>query len=413
MTKTVEPAAEARPVRRWKLWLLAVALVVVGGGGGFVALRLATPMPAPRIVQAVPQMYVIPGTPPVLPWPGAGQAVLQVEGLGALGSSGGTKPVPIASVTKVMTAYLVLKDHPLRTNEDGPKLTVSADEAAAYPDQLAKGMSLVQVNAGEMLTERQALTALLLPSANNMAYILARWDAGDQATFVAKMNQTAKQLRMDHTHYTDPSGFLDSTVSTAADQVALARAAMALPALAQIVAMPQATVPVAGLVKNVNTLLGQDGIVGVKTGNTDQAGGCLVFAADTVVDGHRLRVYGAVLGSGPQLDDAFAASSRLLQVGLGVLKQYRAVRAGQLVATVQGPLGSSTTLVAAKDLDVIGWPGLSYRLDTKATVPDRIAAAVGVGKLRLTTSDTAVTTDVQTTGALIPPTWWQRMTRRG
>jgi hypothetical protein len=118
---------------------------------------------------------------------------------------------------------------------------------------------MVEVVAGEVLTERQALQALLLPSANNIAYILARWDAGGRAAFVARMNQAAAQLGMAQTRYTDPSGLDPTTVSTAADQVTLARAAMEVPALAQIVAMPQAMLPVVGLVKNVNALLGQDG----------------------------------------------------------------------------------------------------------------------------------------------------------
>jgi D-alanyl-D-alanine carboxypeptidase (penicillin-binding protein 5/6) len=413
LTKTnMEPAAGSRPARRRRLWLYVAVLVPVLAAAGLAAVRLVGPMPAPQVIQAVPETYVIPGTPPVLPWPKDGQAVLEVEGLGGLGSSGGSKPVPIASVTKVMTAYLVLRDHPMRPDENGPTLTVSADEAAAYPDELAAGQSLVQVAAGEVLTERQALQALLLPSANNMAYILARWDAGGRAAFVAKMNQAADGLGMKHTRYTDPSGLDPTTVSTAADQVTLARAAMGVPALAQIVAMPQATVPVAGVIRNVNTLLGQDGIVGVKTGSTDAAGGCLVFAADIGVEGHPLKVIGAVLGPGPEVEDAFTATRRLVQMGTGVLHLYRAVQAGQLVATVRGPLGQSTTLVASDDLDVLGWPGLSYRLDTNATVPDRIAAAVGVGKLRLTAANTAVSTDVQTTGALIPPHWWERMIRR-
>jgi D-alanyl-D-alanine carboxypeptidase (penicillin-binding protein 5/6) len=231
------------------------------------------------------------------------------------------------------------------------------------------------------------------------------------------MNQAATRLGMAHTHYTDPSGLDASTVSTAADQVALARAALKVPALAQIVALPQATLPVVGLVKNVNTMLGQDGIVGVKTGSTDQAGGCLVFAANLNVAGHALKLVGAVLGPGPAMADAFAASRGLIEAGTGLLHPYRVVRAGQPVAKVLGPLGRTTTLTAGADLDVLGWPGLRYRIDTMATVPERIAAAAGVGTLRLTTSDevagaaadTAATTVVQTTGALVPPNWWQRI----
>jgi serine-type D-Ala-D-Ala carboxypeptidase (penicillin-binding protein 5/6) len=414
MTKTtVEPAVAPRPARRRRLWLSVAVLATALAGGGYIALRLVGPLPAPQVVQTLPRVYVIPGTPPVLPWPQTGQAMVEAEGLGELGSVGGSRPVPIASVAKVMTAYVVLRDHPLRPDEDGPTLTVSADEAAAYPAQLASGESLVQVVAGEALTERQALQALLLPAANNVAYILARWDAGNMAAFVAKMNQTAAQLGMTHTRYTDPSGLDPTTVSTAADQVTLARTAIKVPALAQIVAMPQATLPVVGLVKNVNTLLGQDGIVGIKTGSTDQAGGCLVFAAQISAEGHQRRILGAILGPGPTLADAFTASRRLIQAGSGMPHRYRVVHAGQPVATVRGPRGSSsTTLAATSDLDVLGWPGLSYRVDTRATVPGRIAAAARVGTLQLTASGTSVTTAVQTTSALVPPTWWQRMTRR-
>jgi serine-type D-Ala-D-Ala carboxypeptidase (penicillin-binding protein 5/6) len=92
-----------------------------------------------------------------------------------------------------------------------------------------------------------------------------------------------------------------------------------------------------------------------------------------------------------------------------MLHRYRVVHAGQRIATVRGPLGRSTTPAATDDLDVLGWPGLSYRVDTSATVRGRIAAAAGVGTLRLTASGAAVTTVVRTTGALVPPTWWERM----
>jgi D-alanyl-D-alanine carboxypeptidase (penicillin-binding protein 5/6) len=409
----VEPATMApRPSRRRLLLIIGVAVAVLGTGT-LLAVRLFGPLPAPRIVQTLPQTFVIPGTAPVLPLPGAGQAVVEVEGLGGLGSSGGTKPVPIASVAKVMTAYLVLHDHPMRTDEDGPTLTVSQEEADAYAGQLASGQSLVPVNAGESLTERQALVALLLPSANNVAHILARWDAGDEASFVRRMNETAARLGLKDTRYTDPSGLDPATVSTAADQVALARGAMKMPALAQIVAMPEATLPVAGLVKNVNKLLGQGGIVGVKTGSTDQSGGCLLFAAETTVAGQHLRIIGAVLGTGPAMADAFAATQNLIQAGTGLLHQYRVVRAGQSVANVLGPLGSGTSLAAAEDLDVVGWPGLAFRVDTLARVPLGIAAAAGVGTLRLTASGAAVvSTGVQTTGPLGAPGWWRRAVHR-
>ena len=146
------------------------------------------------------------------------------------------------------------------------------------------------------MTERQALQALLLPSANNIAAVLARWDAGSAERFVARMNATARSLGMTHTRYTDPSGYDDATVSTAADQVRVVDRAMRLPVFASIVATPSATLPVAGTVHNTNTLLGRNGFVGVKTGSTDAAGGCFAFRAIRWIDGKRTTITGVVLG---------------------------------------------------------------------------------------------------------------------
>jgi serine-type D-Ala-D-Ala carboxypeptidase (penicillin-binding protein 5/6) len=229
-------------------------------------------------------------------WPADGVSAADISGIGMTDGPGATQPVPIASVAKLMTAYVILQDHPLRGGGSGPDITVEPSEAAAYPSQARDGDSLVPVAAGETISERQALEALLLPSADNMAWILARWDAGSQAAFTAKMNATARRLGMTTTSYTDASGLDSSTTSTAADQVRLGMAAMEVPALAAIVGMPTAVVPVAGLVRNTNTLLGQDGIVGLKTGSTQAAGGCILIAAWQEVSGRKTLIVAATFG---------------------------------------------------------------------------------------------------------------------
>ena len=229
-------------------------------------------------------------------WPDQGVSAADISGFGVVAGPGATRPVAIASVAKVMTAYVVLHDHPLPSGGSGPDIAVQPSEAAAYPSQVRDGDSLVPVVAGERLTERQALEALLLPSADNMAWILARWDAGSQAAFVARMNATARRLGMTGTSYTDPSGLDPSTTSTAADQVRLGTAAMRVPVLAAIAAMPMAVVPVAGMVRNYNTLLGQDGITGLKTGSTQAAGGCVLIAAWHKASGHRTLIVAAAFG---------------------------------------------------------------------------------------------------------------------
>ncbi len=234
--------------------------------------------------------------PGAVSWPADGVSAADISGFGVMAGPGATRPVPIASVTKVMTAYVVLHDHPLPSGGSGPDIAVQSSEVAAYPSQVRDGDSLVPVVAGETITERQALEALLLPSADNMAWILARWDADSQAAFVERMNATARRLGMTGTSYTDPSGLDPSTTSTAADQVRLGMAAMRVPVLAAIAAMSTAVVPVAGIVRNYNTLLGQDGIAGLKTGSTQAAGGCVLIAAWHKEGAHNTLIVAATFG---------------------------------------------------------------------------------------------------------------------
>ena len=229
-------------------------------------------------------------------WPVHGQAAFIESGQSQIQVGPNQHAAPIASVTKVMTAYLVLRDHPLQAGQDGPTLTLSASDVADTAHRRALGQSIVSIAAGEQLTERQALQALLLPSANNIAAVLAKWDAGSTDQFVSQMSAAAQSLGMNDTRYTDPSGFAQSTVSTAADQVRIVQQAMSLPVFASIVAMPSATLPVAGTVANTDTLLGHDGFVGVKTGSDAAAGGCFSFQAVRTVGGKQTTITGVVLG---------------------------------------------------------------------------------------------------------------------
>jgi D-alanyl-D-alanine carboxypeptidase (penicillin-binding protein 5/6) len=228
-------------------------------------------------------------------WPAYGQAAVEI-GQSQVQAGPNQHAAAIASLAKVMTAYLVLRDHPLQPGQDGPTITLTDADVADTDRRRGQEESVVSIAAGEQLTELQALQALLLPSANNIAAVLARWDAGSAGRFVARMNAGARSLGMTHTRYTDPSGYDDATVSTAADQVRIVDRAMRLPVFASIVATPSATLPVAGTVHNTNTLLGHNGFVGVKTGSTAAAGGCFAFRAIRWIDGKRTTITGVVLG---------------------------------------------------------------------------------------------------------------------
>jgi D-alanyl-D-alanine carboxypeptidase (penicillin-binding protein 5/6) len=255
------------------------------------------------LVRSVPAVTVSPaaysgafaGRPARLAWPREGEAAVGVQSIGLIGSHGSGRPTPIASLAKVMAAYVALRDHPLHGDAGGPQIVVSRADVAVYQADAAAGQSVVAVQAGERLTERQALEGLLLPSGNNIATLLARWDAGSERVFVAKMNARARALGLLHTRYTDASGVQAGTVSTAVDQLALAIHAIELPAFRQIVAMGQTTLPVAGRQYNKDTLIGKSGIVGIKTGTTSQAGACFLFAARERLARRSTTVVGAVL----------------------------------------------------------------------------------------------------------------------
>ena len=210
------------------------------------------------------------------------------------------QPVPIASLAKVMTAYLTLERYPLSGAQDGFTITVTAAQAQAEAQDAAQGQSVVAVQAGEQLTERQLLEALLIPSGNNIARMLAARVAGSETRFVAEMNAEARALGMDHTIYTDPSGFDPSTVSTAADQLRVFQRAMRFPVFRQIVSMASVTLPVAGTLTNYNPLIAE-GYAG-KTGSDSAAGGCLAFFTHVTVGGRRLTAVGVVLGQGQGSD---------------------------------------------------------------------------------------------------------------
>ncbi|MGI8330125.1 D-alanyl-D-alanine carboxypeptidase family protein [Actinomadura scrupuli] len=279
-----QPIPPRRSQRAAQVWAIAIAVAVscCAGWYGFVRDDHGGVRPGEGATTAMP-----------LPWPDGGQSSVTVEGLGSLGSKGEREPVPIASVTKVMTAYVILRDHPLSGAETGPVIEV--DQAAA-DESLSREESSAPVREGLRLTERQLLEMMLIPSGNNVARLLARWDAGTQESFVAKMNRAATGLGMTRTTYTGASGIEPTTTSTAVDQLKLARQVMKDEVFRSIVAKPSTTIPgVPGTIANTNPLLGRSGVIGLKTGSSTPAGGALMWAAEATAGGRTWLILGVVL----------------------------------------------------------------------------------------------------------------------
>ncbi|QFG27314.1 D-alanyl-D-alanine carboxypeptidase [Actinomadura sp. WMMB 499] len=379
-----EPAGRAgqgeRAGRRAWPWVLVAALAVVLA---VVTVQLLRPVPEPELRLTIAAEHTFPGAAPVLPWPGSGQSAVFVEGIGMMGTSGGAVPAPTASVAKVMTAFVYLRDHPLRAGEPGPTMTVSPEGVAEMPARRARGESLLGITQGQRLTQRKALEALMIISANDVAHELAKWDAGSVRAFVAKMNAAARELGMTNTTYTDPSGYDAGTVSTAADQVKLLRAAMAMPAFAEIVNQ-RSYAPANGgpLREGGNFLLGQSGVVGGKTGFTDAAGGNFVFAARKDVAGVATLIVGAVMGQRTaSAAGAVTAAGELVRAAESALTGVTVAKAGARVAVVDDGLGGTTPVRAASAVTVVGWSGLTVAVAAQGNPPAEAPAGTGTGTL--------------------------------
>jgi D-alanyl-D-alanine carboxypeptidase (penicillin-binding protein 5/6) len=357
------------------------------------------------------------GRPPRFDWPGGGQAALAIGGTSIVAAHGSQSPTPIASITKVMTALLVLRRHPLSAYQSGPTLTVTPAEVAVYRRDRAAGDSVVKVRAGEHLTERQALEGLLVPSGDNIAPLLADWVAGSESAFVRQMNAEAHALGLSETHYADASGVAPGTVSDAFDQVRLAALAESQPAFRQIVALPQVTLPDAGVQYNVNALLGRDGIVGIKTGSTPQAGGCFVFAADRRIAGRTITLLGAILHQMPTarqpsiLDAALQSSLALLRSAARSLRRETVISSGQRLGVLRAPWGANAAVVADRSARLIGWAGVPIHITLRPRkLGDKVRPGEALGEAVVRVGQSVFTVGLRAAGALHGPSIGWRLT---
>ncbi|MFE7561882.1 D-alanyl-D-alanine carboxypeptidase [Kitasatospora sp. NPDC057500] len=400
-----------RALKRITVWTLFLAVVL----GAVVTAQLLRPLPDAKVRMTANGGFGFAGDPLDLAWPAKGQSAAEVAGIGSLGSSGPETPVSIASVTKVMNAYLILQAHPLKKGEAGPKITV--DKQAAQESGNVDE-SRVTLTEGQQISQYQALELLMLPSANNVARLLARWDAGSEEAFVKKMNDAAARLGMANTVYTDPAGFNPETKSTAKDQLKLAGEVMGDEIFRQIVSTPDTTFN-NQKISNTNTLISpKNGIIGVKTGSSTPAGGCLMWAAYKEIAGVRRLILGVTLGQ-----PATTAEPSILKVVQNVsAKQIQAAqngitgqtlaKQGDVVGRVEDGLGGTVPVVAAQDLTVAGFPGITGTLVLDPLkVAHQLAAGTKVGVLRAGEGDNRVEVPVVLQSDLAPPSIAARLTR--
>jgi D-alanyl-D-alanine carboxypeptidase (penicillin-binding protein 5/6) len=271
---------------------------------------------------------------------------------------GAETPVPTASTAKLITALTVLQQKPLKAGEQGPTVTLHDSDVALYNNYVAQDGSLVKVQAGEQISEYQMLQTMMLPSANNIADSIAIWAFGSLQNYASAANQYLSSLGLVTTHVgSDASGLSPTTTSTAHDMVQIGELVMKDPVLSGIVGQSTASgIPVVGTITNVNMLLGTDNIIGIKTGNSDQAGGAFVSASRTTVNGKQVTVVTALMDS-PSLFQAMKDSLPLIRSAQNNFSTTPVVRARSTVGSYTAPWGGSVKAVATNDVSATLWNG--------------------------------------------------------
>ncbi|HSW66102.1 MAG TPA: serine hydrolase [Bacillota bacterium] len=383
--------------------LILIAFVGIGAGNGLRAI--------PVVAASVNTLPRVAGSADI-GWPAKGEAAVSALEYGSLGEHGGNTPLPTASIAKVITSLAVLQKSPLQAGEQGPSYTVTEADVASYNDYVARDGSVVTVTLGEQITEYQALQALMLPSANNIADSLTVWVFGSFANYKTYAAQMLGTLGMKDTVIgSDASGLAPDTVSTPSDLIKLGTAVLNHPVLSQIVAQTSASLPVAGTVHNVDWLLGSHGVIGVKTGNSDEAGGCFLFASKHQIGPKTITLVGAVMGAN-DLNGALSSSAALIDSAASTFSYVTPITKSQEIATYKLPWGGTATAVAKNDMSFVRWSGADVSSQaTFSTVHTSLPSGSNLGTLTITNGTHAHKIAVVAKTAIPGPSFWWRVTR--
>lgn len=397
--------------KRWrgKAFVWTLLIIMIG-----CVVSYTRPLPTLAVNKTLAQQSTAANSP--IAWPTDSIAAIGAEGYGVLASSkGDDTPVPTASIAKMITVLAVLKQKPLAKGSQGPTLVMTQADVDSYWNYVNQDGSVAKVAVGEQITQYQALEAVLIPSANNMADTMAKWAFGSMDAYHAYATSYIKQLGLTNTTIgTDASGLSPTTTSTPSDLVKLGAIALQNPVIAEIVNKPSATIPVAGTVYNSNKLLGVNGVNGIKTGNSNEARGCaLVSAVHEVAPGKTVTIIVAVMGA-PTLRAALLESQTLIAAAAPHFSIDQVVQSGQTFGDVYIPWepNSAAHAVAAYAGSAITWnDSVSPITVNMHKIRSSITkgSVIGSGNLRVGSSTVSIPLIIDRD--VSAPSFWWRLVR--
>ncbi|GAB3606481.1 hypothetical protein GCM10027413_18900 [Conyzicola nivalis] len=401
------PPSRRQILRRRRVAFFGAAAVVLGTVF-YLPLTLLAPLGSVEAAVAPVEVAAQPAA--ALEWPALGASAVGAIGYdGVLAAGGASAPAPMASISKIVTALVVLQAKPLEVGDTGPDITFTAKDVAIRDAYRAVNGATEPVTAGLVLSQRQVMDVVLVESANNYAESLVTWAFGSVEEFVPVANEWLKTNGLNSTTIVEPTGMSPLNVSTAGDLVALGKLALANPVVNTIVGTSTETVPGVGDLKNSNTLLGVDGIRGIKTGTLDEAGACLLFAADYVMGGETITIVGAVLGGVDHKSLNVSVRSLLADVE----ESFRVVpltTAGQPFGTYTTPWGDTANLVATKDSSAVVWSDRPVATAVEAGEVGVADKGKDVGEVTFTVDGEQITVPLELASTIDDPGAWWRLT---
>ena len=384
------------------------ALAVVVGTVFYLPMTLLAPLGSVEAAVAPVEVAAQPAAS--LEWPVLGTSAVGAIGFAStLGTGGAAEAAPIASITKIVTALVVLEAKPLALGDAGPNIDFTAKDVAIRDAYRAVNGATEPVTAGMVLSQRQVMDVMLIESANNYAESLATWAFGSVGEFLPVANAWLATNGLHSTTISDPTGMSPQNVSTASDLVTLGKLALANPVVAEIVGTATEAVPVLGEIENSNSLLGIDGIRGIKTGTLDEAGACLLFASDFVIGGETVTIVGAVLGG---------VNHRALNETVRVLladveesfHEVALTTAGESFGDYTTPWGETAALVAAEDSKVVVWADTPITTQTRVDAVSVAKKGTDVGEVTFTVAGETITVPLELASTIDDPGPWWRLT---
>ncbi|MFZ6992103.1 D-alanyl-D-alanine carboxypeptidase family protein [Curtobacterium sp. RRHDQ66] len=387
---------------------ISVVAVLVLAVGYLVAAAVVPFSPA----SATTTSYAAPTSSlPALTFPSYGATAVEAPGFPeSLRTSGDTKQRSIASISKVVTALVVLDAKPLSQGQAGPTIAFTPEMEGLYAQYLAQNGEVAPMPSGLRLSEYQTLQVMLMKSANNYAGSLALWAFGSMDAYKKAAASWLDEHGLDETSIQEPTGLDAKNVSTATDLVDLGKLALANPVVKEVVGTKQATIPNVGDIENSNKLLGIDGVEGIKTGTLDEAGACLLFAATYQRGGKAVTVIGAMLG-GQDHDALDADIQRLLHSVADNFHVVTLTHAGQTFGTYSTPWKDETDAVTKSASEVLVWGKTTVTATTKLDAVTLGTKGERIGRVRFTISDhDPVTVPLVLEQAIPDPGIWWRWT---